>query len=154
MSALSEQFKDVDFIFATQEMFDSFDAETQLYLEENLAWCRIPSPVPAVTENSSQEFKDYKQYLEAIFKPGDTLCFVSISHGTKVVTNDFVDRDRALTPGCFEIFKQANRRASIYVGMNAYSPELRGSRMLGTRRGSGFGLHGIKHFPLDPGHIA
>jgi len=55
---------------------------------------------PAVVPVADKRFQQYTNYLTAIFRPGDTLCFVGIEHGkTKnddKIENEFVSFEKAL----------------------------------------------------------
>ncbi len=74
-------------------------------------------------------YKDYRNYISAIFRPGDTLCIVGIDH-TKPKGEDttqfFVPYERAVSREYFDVLTQANKEGSIYSGMNTFKPELVG----------------------------
>jgi hypothetical protein len=73
-------------------------------------------------------YAEYQQHLTSLFRPDDTLCFVAINHDTGATPNDFVKFEEAVTPEYFAGLQQLNDKASIYVAMNAYKPELIGKR--------------------------
>jgi AAA domain/RepB DNA-primase from phage plasmid len=77
-------------------------------------------------------FQNYRDYLTAIFKPGDTLCFVGIAHNKEKskeqVVNEFVNYETALTPEYFQNLSEVNASASIYTAMNTYPAALIGSK--------------------------
>jgi RepB DNA-primase N-terminal domain len=105
-----------------------------------------PSPVASASERADEastdaRYNEYKSYLQAIFKPGDTLCFVTIEH------NLDGDRKEELTRNTFAVFEDAitkesflkilranntpsrnprNSMPSIYVAMNTYPAILLG----------------------------
>jgi DNA primase RepB-like protein/AAA domain-containing protein len=80
----------------------------------------------------------YREYLQAIFKPGDTVCFVIIEHdasgGRERVAQKFTTLEDALNIETFISLLRANHESStpgntsssVYVAMNAYKPELVG----------------------------
>jgi hypothetical protein len=86
-------------------------------------------------------YHQYKDYLQAIFKPGDTVCFVGIEHnvdGDKTkerVTQTFTSLEDALTLDSFDVLDKLNNEAStvpgntmssVYVAMNSYPASLIG----------------------------
>lgn len=75
-------------------------------------------------------FGDYENYLTAIFRPGDTLCFVGIVHNKdkaqEQVVNDFVSYEKAISREYFEHLQEANSEASIYVATNTFPARLIG----------------------------
>ena len=89
-----------------------------------------------------QRYNDYVSYLCAIFKPGDTLCFVAIEHNETNKENEriaqtFCTFEDAVTRQSFEVLRQVNDAwstvqgntpSSIYVAMNTYPSELSGQR--------------------------
>src|SRR6266403_2103783 len=100
-----------------------------------------PSNDASVADKS---FEDYRNYTAAIFRPGDTLCFVTIEHNLdgdrneEVVINEFVSYEEAVTKEAFQELTAANNapsrnprntKPSIYVAMNTYPKELIGNRI-------------------------
>jgi hypothetical protein len=101
----------------------------------------LPPPTAPVPE--ADGFHDYYNYVSAIGRPGDTLCFVAIEHNLdgiraqETVINDFVSYEEALTRATFDALTRANNTASkkprntmssIYVAMNTFPKELIGKR--------------------------
>jgi hypothetical protein len=87
---------------------------------------RKPQLVAAV----DPAFQDYNNYLTAIFRPTDTLCFVGIVHnsdkGKEHVANDFVPFEKAVTREYYDHLKDENSAGSIYVATNTFPSSLIG----------------------------
>ena len=78
------------------------------------------------------KFEDYQNYLTAIFRPGDTLCFVGIVHnkdkGKERIENDFVSLETAVSRDYFNELSRANEDGSIYVATNTFPAQLIGQK--------------------------
>jgi hypothetical protein len=88
----------------------------------------VEPPVDIQTNVPDTAYTEFKNYLTAIFRPGDTLCFVGIDHSTGKNENEFVDYSRAVSREYFEDLSRANSVASIYVATNAFPAELIGQK--------------------------
>jgi AAA domain/RepB DNA-primase from phage plasmid len=104
-----------------------------------------PVPAPAapneVPTDIASRYQQYSEYLTAIFKPKDVICFVLIEHNKdgddkkERVAQKFTTLEDALTMETFLNLVAANDQpstvegnseSSVYVAMNAYRPELNG----------------------------
>lgn len=89
----------------------------------------------------NDRYEQYSQYLAAIFKPGDTICFVIIEHNVdrdqakERVSQKFTTLEDALTADTFMSLLRANNApstiqgnsaSSVYVAMNSYPADLVG----------------------------
>jgi hypothetical protein len=98
-----------------------------------------PPPVPP----ADALFRDYLNYVTAIFRPGDTLCFVAIEHNLdgdreqESIVNEFVSYEEAITRGAFDELTRANNttsrnprntKSSIYVATNTFHASLIGQK--------------------------
>jgi len=88
----------------------------------------LAAPTFDVAEPVADTFSEYRDYLTAIFRPGDTLCFVGIVHSTGKNENEFVDFSRAVSREYFEELTDNNDIASIYVATNTFPPHLIGQK--------------------------
>jgi hypothetical protein len=70
--------------------------------------------------------RDYQNYVSAIFRPGDTLCFAGIVHDKDERDHDFVPYEKAISREYFDHLKGANSEASIYLAVNTYPASLIG----------------------------
>jgi hypothetical protein len=93
---------------------------------DSLALAAAPIETP-----NDVAFSDYQNYVKAIFRPGDTLCFVGIVHNPNKseerVANDFVSFERAISREYFEHLHEQNEVGSIYVATNTFPASLIGS---------------------------
>src|SRR5205085_2507799 len=71
-------------------------------------------------------FRDYQNYVKAIFRPGDTLCFAGINHKEDIRDHDFVPFEKAVTREYFDHLREVNEDGSIYLAMNIYPASLIG----------------------------
>src|SRR5260221_4518027 len=108
-----------------------------LIASAQIAAAAAPATAVAVAEPESDtsadaQFDDCRNYLTAIFRPGDTLCFVGIVHnqdkGTESIENDFVAYEKAISREYFEELRRSNSAASIYVAMNTFPLALIGQK--------------------------
>jgi hypothetical protein len=90
----------------------------------------------------AQVLEQYKTYISSIFKPEDTICFVTIEHSKdrskEKVVNEFVRFEDCIKPEYFAYLQKTNDTAStvsgnskpsVYVAMNAYPERLVGQRV-------------------------
>lgn len=85
-------------------------------------------PAPQGDANLDERYREYGDYLRAIFRPGDTLCFIRINHAKNKTEQVFAPFEDALTRDSFENVLRDNADASIYVAMNTFPPDLVGQR--------------------------
>ena len=91
---------------------------------------------------ASSVAEQYKIYLLSLFKPEDTICFVTIEHNKdrskEKVINKFVRLDDAATTEFFQSLEtvndtpstiEGNSKPSVYVAVNSYPAHLIGSRV-------------------------
>jgi len=104
-------------------------ADEYIYLEKLVKGESTPGNEPAPAAKNAR-YSQYCDYLSAIFRPGDMLCFVGIDHrkakGDKDTTQFFVPYEHAVTREYFDTLDRANADGSIYVAMNTFKPELGG----------------------------
>jgi hypothetical protein len=92
----------------------------------------IKPAIPATQVNEPQEDfwlydnSSYKQFLANHFEPDDTLGFMFLRHDGSKPTHAFVKQSEALKAEFFVYLQDQNEGASVYVGMNPYTPELIG----------------------------
>jgi AAA domain/RepB DNA-primase from phage plasmid len=77
----------------------------------------------------TNEFQQYRDYVSAIFRPGDTLCFVGIEHETNQTGTDFIPFEEAIALDYFRDLQETNKEASIYLATNSYPASLIGSSL-------------------------
>jgi RepB DNA-primase from phage plasmid len=103
-----------------------------------------PSLKSEIHDEVATRYAQYSDYLKAIFKPKDVVCFVLIEHNKdgddkkERVAQQFTTLEDALTKETFLNLVRANNEpsiidrnseSSVYVAMNAYLPELVGKRV-------------------------
>jgi hypothetical protein len=96
----------------------------------------------AIEADINIRYNEYRSYLQAIFKPRDTLCFVTIEHNLdgnrkeELTRNTFASFEDAITEESFLNILRANNTPSrnprntmpsIYVAMNTYPATLLGN---------------------------
>ena len=64
----------------------------------------------------------FGEFVYSIFKPTDTVCFMTLP-GAK---HEFILAQDAIKQECYNRLKALNADQNIYIGMNAYNPELIG----------------------------
>ncbi len=72
-------------------------------------------------------FEQYKQFLSALFKPTDVVCFAAIQDGEEPL-HSFMAAQDAMTEGRFKILSDANDTHSIYIAMNSFRSEMIGQK--------------------------
>ena len=74
------------------------------------------------------DFNQYKQYINALFQPTDTIAFMFSGEvdGKKSIGHEFVPASEATTQKHFDRLNKLNAILNIYVAMNPYKPELVG----------------------------
>jgi hypothetical protein len=104
-------------------------------LELVLGWSqeKIESALNEVSRGSATTpFSQYRDYVSAIFRPGDTLCFVGIEHnrdrGKEHIENDFVSYETAISRDYFDELSRSNEHGSIYVATNTFPAHLIGQK--------------------------
>jgi putative DNA primase/helicase len=111
------------------------DKQTKRFIEDVKRQSNMtttaPVAVPALLVDDTT-FHDYTNYLTAIFRPGDTLCFVGIEHnkdkGKERIENDFVSFETATSREYFDELSRSNQHGSIYVAMNTFPSQLVGQK--------------------------
>jgi hypothetical protein len=87
---------------------------------------------PTSDDADAAEFEQYRNYISAIFRPGDTLCFVGIEHnrdrGKERIENDFVSFETAMSRDYFDELSRSNEVGSIYVATNSFPAQLIGQK--------------------------
>jgi hypothetical protein len=82
--------------------------------------------------DDSDEYHDFYNYVCAIGRPGDTLCFTAIVHnrdkGKERIENDFVPFEKAITRDYYRELQRSNDVASIYLAMNTFPSTLIGGK--------------------------
>ena len=115
------------------------DAEARTWAE-NLA---APVSATKLVEDKPQiddsdEYHDFYNYVSAIGRPGDTLCFVGIEHNKdkskEKIQNDFVPFEKALTREYFHELQRCNAGASIYLATNTFPSALIGQKTGRTQK--------------------
>jgi RepB DNA-primase from phage plasmid/AAA domain len=76
----------------------------------------------------SDQYIEYYEYVTAIGRPGDTLCFLAIDHKNDKRENEFVSFEKAATRAYFHELQRANTVASIYLATNTFPSALIGSK--------------------------
>ena len=71
-------------------------------------------------------FAQYKNFMEALFEPTDTVAFMFLANGTPPV-HDFVPAERAFSLDYFDILQKINESHNVYAAMNPFKAELRGA---------------------------
>jgi DNA primase RepB-like protein len=97
------------------------------------AFNAAPEPVENTPQiDDPDQYHDFYNYVSAIGRPGDTLCFVGIAHNTdkskEKIENDFVLFEKATTREYFRELQGSNAGASIYLAMNAFPASLVGQK--------------------------
>jgi hypothetical protein len=102
---------------------------------------KAATPATQTADDMATRYEQYSEYLKAIFKPQDVVCFVLIEHNKdgddkkERVAQQFTTLEDALTKETFLHLVRANNEpstvdgnseSSVYVAMNAYRPELNG----------------------------
>ncbi len=80
-------------------------------------------------------FDQYKQYIETLFRPTDTVAFMYLGkvNGKDQTIHEFVPAARAETPEFFDGLNKLNATYNVYVAMNPFKPELRGKNVGRTK---------------------
>jgi hypothetical protein len=81
----------------------------------------LNNPQPRATDT---KLEDYQRFVSALFQPDDVICIMALK-GEKTL-HEFVRVSDAIKPEYFNDLVQGNADHNIYIGMNAYSPELIG----------------------------
>jgi len=120
--------------------YKNWNDEARAYLSAPVAVAEPHAPVAAVVITSievphiddSDQYIDFYNYVSAIGRPGDTLCFVGIAHnkdkGKEKIENDFVSFEKAITREYFHELERNNKVASIYLAMNTFPSVLIGQK--------------------------
>jgi hypothetical protein len=82
----------------------------------------------SATNHTDAQFHEYENYLKAIFRPGDTLCFLGIDHKTDDREQDFVSYEKAVSREYFDELSKSNEVGSIYVATNTFPASLIGQK--------------------------
>jgi hypothetical protein len=80
----------------------------------------VPEPASSIEPGLLQ----LEEFVYSIFKPTDTICFMTLLG--KIPEHEFILARDAIKPEYYEHLKALNADRSIYIGMNAYNPELIG----------------------------
>jgi hypothetical protein len=79
------------------------------------------------------DYANYRDYVSAIGRPGDTLCFAAIIHdedkSKEKIENEFVPYEKAVTKEYFHELQRANKVASIYLATSTYPASLVGQKV-------------------------
>src|SRR5271155_1476046 len=109
------------------------DAEARAWIEGRTA---LVPPKKAVENkpqiDDSDQYHDFYNYVSAIGRPNDTLCFVAIVHnkdkGKEKIVNEFVSFEKATTRDYFHELQRSNAVASIYLATNTFPSALIGEK--------------------------